>query len=241
MDIEDLSKSQLLLLTILVNFVVSIATGILTVSLLDQAPQTVTQTVDRIVDHTIETVATQVPVIGKPSGSAPSSEELLTAAVAADASRTVSISYKAGAQTPSVTGIYLPKEKIVIGASAELPEHVTVSFGNGTLLEADRTAVDGALMRFTFAPGAMLPSATSASYAAVADLKQGQTVIGLTAEGKAVTGIIAKIGATSLDADLPALPAGAAIVNLSGAIAGIAQADGSFIPADRVKALAAAP
>ena len=34
MDIEHLSKSQLLLLTVLVNFVVSIATAVLTVSLL---------------------------------------------------------------------------------------------------------------------------------------------------------------------------------------------------------------
>ncbi|HEX8591514.1 MAG TPA: hypothetical protein VF696_02070 [Candidatus Paceibacterota bacterium] len=34
MNIDDLSKSQLLLLTILVNFVVSIATAVLTVSLL---------------------------------------------------------------------------------------------------------------------------------------------------------------------------------------------------------------
>ena len=33
MNIEELSKSQLILLTILVNFVTSVATGILTVSL----------------------------------------------------------------------------------------------------------------------------------------------------------------------------------------------------------------
>jgi len=38
MDFEGLSKSQLILLTILVNFVTSVATGILTVSLLDYAP-----------------------------------------------------------------------------------------------------------------------------------------------------------------------------------------------------------
>jgi hypothetical protein len=45
MDIEELSKSQLLLLTVMVNFVVSIATAVLTVSMVDNAPLTVTQTV----------------------------------------------------------------------------------------------------------------------------------------------------------------------------------------------------
>src|SRR6185369_2564049 len=129
MDIEDLSKSQLLLLTILVNFVVSIATGVLTVSLLDAAPTTVTQTVNRIVDHTIETVTTQVPVIGKDS--TPSSEELLTSAIATDVARTVKIQYKIGAETLSSNGLYLPGSKTVIGASSELPTHVTIVFSGG--------------------------------------------------------------------------------------------------------------
>ena len=61
MNIDDLSKSQLLLLTLLVNFVMSIATGIVTVSLMQQAPPAIAQTVNRIVEHTIETVATTTP------------------------------------------------------------------------------------------------------------------------------------------------------------------------------------
>lgn len=56
MDIEHLNKWQVVMLTLLVSFVTSIATGIVTVSLVDQAPPIVTQTVGRVIEKTVETV-----------------------------------------------------------------------------------------------------------------------------------------------------------------------------------------
>jgi len=53
---EDLNKNQIVLLTLLVSFVTSIATGIMTVSLLQEAPIEVTRNINRIVEKTIETV-----------------------------------------------------------------------------------------------------------------------------------------------------------------------------------------
>ena len=58
MDIKDLNKKQLILLTLLITFVVSIATGIVTVSLMNQMPPKATQTITNVVQRTIEKVTT---------------------------------------------------------------------------------------------------------------------------------------------------------------------------------------
>lgn len=237
MDIEDLSKSQLLLLTILVNFVVSIATGVMTVSLLDEAPTTVTQTVNRIVDHTIETVTTQVPVIGS-EPQAPSSEELLTSAIAANVARSVTL-LRSGNDDVLGTGLYLNDARAVVSVSDELPATLRVRFADGTIVAAERTNRDNLLVRYDFAADAVLPKAPSARLTATGDLKQGQTVIALSSDRSAVTGILSRIDEGSFVAQLPGVPMGAAAVNLSGDVIGIYAGAGTFYTTERIATLPA--
>ena len=56
MDIKDLNKPQLILLAVLLSFVTSIATGITTVTLMQQAPTSFTAPVNRVIKQTVEKI-----------------------------------------------------------------------------------------------------------------------------------------------------------------------------------------
>lgn len=57
---EHLTKQQIILLTLFTTFVTSIATGIVTVSLMDQAPPSATGTIERVIEQTVNQVASGV-------------------------------------------------------------------------------------------------------------------------------------------------------------------------------------
>jgi hypothetical protein len=57
---EHLTKQQIVLLTLFTTFVTSIATGIVTVSLMDQAPPAATGTIERVIEQTVNQVASGV-------------------------------------------------------------------------------------------------------------------------------------------------------------------------------------
>ncbi|MSU74419.1 hypothetical protein EXS57_01415 [Candidatus Kaiserbacteria bacterium] len=241
MDIEELSKSQLILLTILVNFVTSIATGILTVSLLDHAPAYVTQTVNRVVERTIETVAAAAPaaIIQAP---APSNQDLVTSAIGAAALRAVAL-YAAdtGTSTPAITvGTYLPKSRAVATAALDaLPNEVLVEFTNGSFIPASLAHQGKGIMVYGFADSAALPKMTSPILVPASDLKLGETVLALSSDGSASTGIIARVSSKGIQTTLPNIGAGGAAVNLSGNLIGISAGDvpGLLMSVEKITAL----
>src|SRR6185369_11415792 len=56
MDIKDLNKTQLILLAVLLSFITSIATGITTVALMQQAPESFIAPVNRVIQQTVEKI-----------------------------------------------------------------------------------------------------------------------------------------------------------------------------------------
>ena len=250
MDIEELSKSQLLLLMLFVNFITSIATGVLTVSLLDQAPTTVTQTVNRIVDHTIETVATGTPlatIISAPTTVTKtvveSNDTLLPPAIAAAVSRTVEIYAATGTSTPLVAiGTYLPKARAVITDTvAGLPTDVTIQFPDGSVQKASISHAGATITIYGFSDSATLVTASAPTIVNHASLKAGQTVVAITSDGSAVAGIITKVDDTGVHTNLPVVPAGSSAVDLSGNIVGISTgAAGLYFYADKITTLLSA-
>ena len=225
MDIEELSKSQLILLTILVNFVTSVATGILTVSLLDHAPAFVTQTVNRVVEHTIETVTAAAPT-STVQAPAPSNQDLVTAAIGADASRAVAIYDKAaGTSTPALSiGTFLPKAQAIVTAAQDtLPKEVIIEFTNGSFAPASLAHSGKGIFIYGFADAAVLPKTSSPTLIPSGSLKLGETALALGADGSASTGIVSRVNSKGIYTTLPDIGAGSAVVDLNGNLIGISS------------------
>jgi len=241
MNIEELSKSQLILLTILVNFVTSVATGIITVSLLDHAPAFVTQTVTRVVEHTIETVAQAAPaaIIQAP---APSNQDLVTGALGATATRAVAIySLKTGTSTPIISfGTYLSKSQTVATAAQDaLPKEALIEFPGNIFISASLAHEGDGVAIYGFADNAPLPKIAASTLVTPGNLKLGQTVLAIGADGSASTGIVARVSEKGIYTTLPDIGAGSAAVDLSGNLIGLGAGitPGLLIPTTKITTL----
>ena len=211
-------------------------------SFLESQPVELVRCVEHpVVEHTIETVTQAAPaaVVTAP---APSNQDLVTAAIGAGASRLVAVyDGGTGTSTPAISvGTYLPKARAVVTAAEDaLPKEVLVGFSDGSYAPASLSREGQGLAIYGFGDSATLPKAAAPTLVAAGDLKLGETALAVAADGSASTGIVARVNDTGVHTTLPDIGAGAAAVDLSGNIIGIAVGGmaGLLIPADTISAL----
>lgn len=137
MDMEHLNKSQIVLLTLLVSFVTSIATGIVTVSLMDQAPPIVAATVNRVIEKTVETV-TAAPV-GQPAAAAAT---VITNERTIVVTESEQIAKAVESVSPSIVRIYTSDEATVfLGLGIVIDAGGTVAMDSSSLGERPEATI----------------------------------------------------------------------------------------------------
>lgn len=249
MEIEELTKSQIVLLVLLVSFVTSIATGIVTVSLLAQAPPAITQTVNRVIERTVETVVPaegqQASVITKETTVVVKEDDLITKSVEDSFARVARIYEGASTSTPIIAlGAVIGSGTIITDLTMVSNEHA-VAVGDATFLFKVSAKIPEAGIAIMTATGTA-PSVAVFKSIDAGSLKLGQTLIGLygaRANRVAISslsgqGDLVLIGkgdasapvrsiATTIDAPLtPGTPLITIFGELVGVSTGVSRADG---------------
>ena len=123
MDVKELNKSQLILLAILLSFITSIATGIVTVTLMQQAPASVTAPITRIIKQTVEKIMPSEVVNNAPALS--EDQKKLLEELKAIKPLTVSLFLKGETEDKDKilgTGFFLGNNKVVVASLIDLPK-----------------------------------------------------------------------------------------------------------------------
>jgi len=256
MDIEKLTKSQIVLLTLLVSFVTSIATGIVTVALVEQAPPNVTASVNRVIEHTIQKVvpASQSASVASTAQTIIVHESDAIAAAVGKATPSLVRIYTAG-DSPSYLGLgaVLTKDGLIVTDESILGDTAEVS-----IMRADGIKVRMLVTKRDEANGlAYLTQPTSSStvnlWSAIS-MPQSQATLGesvIVLAGKATTkigsGIITSLvpdsgSASTIDTNLSpdAIMHGSILIDERGACVGISTAvsrtlaPSAFVPAQSI-------
>jgi hypothetical protein len=196
MNMEQLTKSQIVLLTLLVSFVTSIATGIVTVALMGQAPPAITQTVSRVIRETVQSVT---PATASQHASAAVTQEktvvvaetdLIAKAVERVSASTVRL-YVGSADAPTFVGL-----GIVLDSSGTIATDfqaldgsniATIVLPNGSSIQASVRSRDSK-MGIAY----LLPATTTSFHFVPVTVASDHTVLGqsvVTLSGKSQTRI----------------------------------------------------
>lgn len=264
MDIEELNKFQLVLLTLLVSFVTSIATGIVTVTLLAEAPPAVTQTINQVVERTIETIVPKdvlKPGSVKETTIVVKEDDLITSSIQASLGKTGRV-YGGTATTSPIVGLaaqigptllmtdssIVDKDHLVVIGGATQVFTVTQKFpdlGVAILsLKGDAKLVDG------FKIGDAGAQKLGGTVIALVSVTQERVAIGAVASRGSFAEVAPSkdgtpISIRAIDTNISTgLVPGTPLVNIFGDLIGVttsvtlnARGGGSFIAASDVLAL----
>ncbi|MFZ3020341.1 MAG: serine protease [Minisyncoccia bacterium] len=234
---EALTKTQLILLTLLISFVTSIATGIMTSSLLQSAPTNVTQTINRVVERSIERVSDST---GTKEVQIVSEDDRVISAIQKNQSSLVRIKQVIQDGTTAFYAL-----GVITSKDGEILAEYTPNFSNQTLFSAlfsDGTITNLAVQKVLpdFGVVVFKAAAVPASGVTVATFtksmpKLGQTVIVLEGQSDNYT-LVGRI--TNLQGESTTTPrtietdfanskgtSGAPLIDLTGDILGIRRSD----------------
>jgi len=239
MDLEQLTKHQIILLTLLVSLVTSIATGIVTVSLMNQAPQGVTRTINQIVEHTVQTV---VPATQNAAAATVTTktvvvkdDDLTAQSIAAVQKSIVRITAKGG-QDLIARGVIVDTKGTALTDSDALAASGGASFdailSDGTRVPV--TVVSDATSTSLAVVSIAVGTSTAVAPATIADptkLQLGQSVVRIGGSGVDTVGegVIATLPASPdlsvIEASVTSSTPGALLMDIFGDVIGIATTD----------------
>lgn len=254
---EDLTKTQIILLTLLISFVTSIATGIITTSLLAQAPAGVTQTINRVVERTIEKVSPATGGSSTKEVTVINEDDAITSAIAKVSPAVVRIQSPIlpdGSREFYGAGVLVSKSGLVLSDKHSLILNAVygITLADGTTLSATISHINDVdnIATFQIQPDSSHNNNFPFVSFSQSNLKLGQTIIGIEGRSKnsvqvgRVTGSNTRPGTDakgksinitySVDTDIRSSTetAGAPLVNLSGDLVGIkgSAVDTTLIP-----------
>ncbi len=234
MDLEQLTKHQIILLTLLVSFITSIATGIVTVSLMDQAPPQITRTINQVVQQTVEKVvpmqSTSTPIVVQKS---PMQGDLIAQAVS-DVRRGIIRITARGDSKLIARGV------IISSKGVALTDRDALVNSGATLFDA--ILFSGQRVALTVQPGGTngidivnVSVGTSTEFRAVAlanfsKLALGQSVIrisgvGLDTAGEGIISLIpsdsSQTGPVFIETNISSITLGSILLTVSGQVIGL--------------------
>lgn len=236
MDLEELTKHQIILLTLLVSFVTSIATGIVTVSLMSQVPTSVTRTINQIVERTVQTVAPskEGAAVATVEKTVVVKDDDLTAQSIAAVQKSIIRVFAKGSDELLARGIIIdPKgsaltDRVALDASSATSFEALLPNGKRvplTISSANAKATTSLVM-VDLAVGTSTVGA--ASFADVSKLHLGQSVIRIGGKGQDTVGggVIASLPEitdknAAIEASVPSSTAGSILITLFGEVVGI--------------------